>query len=118
MNNLFKKGGSRGYINTQEVSWSIGIKDGPFVIKIPVGREFESSVPAFLQWFWSPDDPLFLKAALIHDHLLESGWRRQSADAQWYEVALSSHAPMWKTRLGYLGMVLKRFTRKNPEITP
>lgn len=107
-----KKGGSRGYITVSEVTWSIGVKNGPHVITIPEGREFESSVPLILQTLWSPDDPYFLKAALIHDHLLEGGWRRQSADAQWYEVALSVHAPIWKTRIAYMGMVVRRFTRK------
>lgn len=107
-----KKGGSRGYTTVSEITWSIGIKNGPYVITIPEGREFESSVPFILRPLWSPDDPYFLKAALVHDHLLESGWRRQSADAQWYEVALSVHAPLWKTRIAYMGMVIRRFTRK------
>ena len=107
------KGGSRGYVTTQDVLWSIGVKNGPHVITIPAGREFESSVPKWLQWLWSPDDPFFLKSALVHDHLLESGWRRQSADAQWYEAALSVKAPLWKTRFAYLGMVIRRFTRKD-----
>ena len=111
-NSWCKKGGSRGYVTVKEVTWSIGIKNGPYVLTIAPGREFESSVPKFLQWLWSPDDPYFLKSALIHDHLLEEGWRRQSADAQWYEVALSNHAPVWKTRIAYIGMVLRRFTRK------
>ena len=108
---FYKMGGSRGYVSTKKVSWSIGIKDGPYLLNIPKGREFESSVPVPLRIFWSPDDPYFLKAALVHDHLLENGWRRQSADAQWYEVALSVGAPKFKTRMAYLGMVIRRFTR-------
>lgn len=114
-NSWCKKGGSRGYVTVKEVTWSVGIEDGPFVLTIGQGREFESSIPKPLRWLWSPDDPHFLKPALIHDHLLEEGWRRQSADAQWYEVALSNYAPKWKTRLGYLGMVLRRFTRKKDD---
>lgn len=110
-NSWCKKGGSRGYVTVKKVTWSIGIKDGPYILTIPKGREFESSVPYILRWLWSVDDPYFLKSALVHDHLLEEGWRRQSADAQWYEVALSVHAPTKRARIGYLGMVLRRFRK-------
>lgn len=111
-NSWCRRGGSRDYVTVRDVDWSIGIKDGPHVVTIPAGREFESSVPKGLRWLWSPHDPDFLKSALVHDHLLEMGWRRQSADAQWYEAALSVHAPVWKARIAYIGMVIRRFTRK------
>lgn len=105
----YKKGGSRGYVSIRLFKWHIGTADSPHVVKIEEGFEFESSVPKFLQWIWSPDDPDFLLAAMVHDKLLEMGWRRQGADAQWYEVAQSQNAPKCKTMIAYLGMVLRRF---------
>ena len=70
-----RKGGSRGYVTTRPVVWPIGRKGSYWLHDIPAGTEFESSVPAFLHWVFSPDDPYFLKSALIHDTLLEAGCR-------------------------------------------
>ena len=124
METLFEKGGSRGYVSVKDVSWEIGKKKSGWVLTVPAGREFESSVPTLsykntwlqklLGWFqpfhWvlSPDDPRFLKAALIHDVLLESGYTKHFSDSQWLEVNKSQHTPKWNTRLAYLGMVVRR----------
>lgn len=104
-----KQGGSRGYVTTQPVNWDIMYKGSPWPMEIPEGREFESSVPRALQCFWSPDDPFFLKAALIHDVLLESGSRPFEADSQWRAVALSEKAPPFKAGIAYAGMILRRY---------
>jgi hypothetical protein len=103
-----KKGGLRGYVTTRVVAWSLMWKGSPYILTIPVGREFESSVPRSLQWLWSPDDPYYLKAALIHDVLLESGSRWIEADSQWFAAALSERAPRIKTALAWTGMILRR----------
>ena len=104
-----RKGGSRGYVTTQTVSWNLMWKGSPFVLEIPPGREFESSVPRGLHWLWSPDDPFFLKAALIHDVLIESGARGFEADSQWRAAALSDQAPALRTGVAYCAMLLRRF---------
>ena len=84
-------------------------KESPYVLDIPPGREFESSVPRSLQWLWSPDDPYFLKAALLHDVLLESGARDFEADSQWRAAAFGEKAPAVRTGFAYLGMLIRRF---------
>ncbi|UWQ34011.1 DUF1353 domain-containing protein [Leisingera sp. M527] len=104
-----EKGGSRDYITTRPLSWDIGKKNSGWVLTIPAGREFESSVPRPLRWVFSPDDPYFLKSAVIHDTLLEEGFRRAFADSQWFEAALSVHAPGLRTWLAYSGMRSRRF---------
>lgn len=104
-----RKGGARGYVTTQTVFWNLMWKGSPYVLDIPPGREFESSVPRSLQWLWSPDDPFFLKAALIHDVLLESGARGFEADSQWRAAALSQKAPAVRTGFAYFGMLIRRF---------
>lgn len=104
-----KKGGSRGYITVEPVTWHLMWKGSPFILEIEAGREFESSVPFSLRWLWSPDDPFFLKAALIHDVLLEKGSRGFEADSQWRAAALSDDAPALKTGLAYFGMIIRRF---------
>lgn len=104
-----RKGGARGYVTTRTVCWNLMWKGSPYVLHIPAGREFESSVPRILQWLWSPDDPFFLKAALIHDALLESGARGFEADSQWRAAALSEEAPAVRTGVAYFGMIIRRF---------
>jgi hypothetical protein len=94
----------------QELHWAIGAPGSGWVLVVPAGREFESSVPRLLHWALSPHDPRFLKAAAVHDTLLERGHRRAFADSQWYEAALFDGAPRWKARAAYLAMVLRRFT--------
>ena len=104
-----RKGGARGYVTTQTVSWNLMWKGSPHIETVLPGREFESSVPRSLQWLWSPDDPYFLKAALIHDVLLEQGARGFEADSQWRAVALSEKALAVRTGFAYFGMLIRRF---------
>lgn len=116
-----KKGGSRGYVTTQKVDWWIGKKGSGWLFTVPAGREFESSVPTLkwrgsplkrfqpFHWVFSPDDPFFLKSAAIHDMLLEEGYRVAFADSQWFEAALSVHAPQGRTWLAFIAMRGRRF---------
>lgn len=106
-----KRGGSRGYVAARAVKWQIGKKGSGWVLTVPEGKEFESSVPRGLRWLFSPDDPFFLKAAAIHDTLLETGHRFWFSDSQWFEAALSEQAPLRKAIPAYLGMVIRRFIR-------
>ena len=106
-----KKGGSRGYVVTREVVWEIGKKGSGWIFKVEVGREFESSVPPLLHWVLSPDDPHFLKPAAIHDKLIEEGYRRPFADAEWLDAARSVHAPRLKRELGSIAMRLRMFLK-------
>lgn len=106
-----EKGGPRDYVVVQPVEWWIGKKHSGWKFTVPVGRAFESSVPPALRWAFSPDDPYFLKAAAVHDMLLEEGYRNAFADSQWFEVAMSVHAPMWRAWIAYLGMLGRRFSQ-------
>jgi len=106
-----KKGGSRGYVTTRRVEWWIGKKNSGWKLVIDPGREFESSVPRALHWLFSPDDPFYLLSAVIHDVLLEDGYRIAFADSQWFEAALSVHAPQLRTWLAYSAMRGRRFMR-------
>lgn len=102
-----RKGGSRGYVVTRDIAWRIGSPDSGWVFRVAAGREFESSVPRRLHWLFPPDDPNFLKAAAVHDALLEVGHRRAFADSQWVEVALSVGAPRRRAIAAYAAMVLR-----------
>lgn len=94
--------------------WHLGWKGSDFVVIVPVGFEFESSVPRGLRWLLSPDDPDFLWAAALHDYLLEKikGIRRPFADSQWLDAARSDNAPKLKRESAYLGMRARMFFKQ------
>lgn len=89
------QGGSRGWVTARPLEWSLGKKGSPYILEIPEGREFESSVPRWLWWAMSPNDPRFLLSALVHDHLLEEGYRPFFAAAEWYDAARFSKVGKW-----------------------
>lgn len=102
------KGGSRGYVVTHDLHWWIGKEYSGWLLTVPAGTEFESSVPWALTWVFSPDDPFYLKAAAVHDFLLERGYRPAFADVNWIEAALSVRAPAGRTWWAYRAMRLRR----------
>lgn len=108
-NDWCARGGSRGYVTAAPLVWRIGRKDSDWLLQVPQGFEFESSVPQALRWIWSPDDPQYLLSAAIHDFLLETGHRKDFADSQWFEAALSVGAPRIKTEIARTGMRFRRF---------
>ncbi len=84
---------TRDYMTVKPVVHAIGRAGSGWRLLIPSGREFESSVPRALRWLISPDDPRFLRAALVHDHLLEEGNRALFSAGEWHAAARASGAP-------------------------
>ena len=58
-----------------------------------------------------PRRSLLSEICLIHDVLLEDGYRVAFADSQWFEAVLSEDADPLKSRLAYLAMRMRRFWR-------
>lgn len=107
LNPMFARGEQRRWKSLRLVEWHLGAKESGYVFCIPPNQEFESSIPSLLVWlrvylypffFWLPDqdDPRLLLAALVHDALLESGWRHTSAAGEWHDAALKGGYRKWK----------------------
>ena len=102
-----KRGGSRGWVTIQEVLWRVGGKFSPLEITVPIGFEFESSVPRGLRWIVSQNDPHFILSACVHDYLLEvSHFEVLACAAEWHAAAKKSKAPAWKRVPMYVGVAL------------
>ena len=101
-------GKARDYVTTVAIEWRIGKKGSDWLFIVPMGKEFESSVPSALRWLWSPDDPQYLLPARVHDTLLEAGYRIAFADSQWFDGAMAMDAPKLKTHIAYNAMRLRR----------
>jgi len=105
LNLRFERGLFRRWRSRDWIGWEVGRKGSQRYVTIPAGREFESSVPWWARWLIHPDDPRFLLAALVHDHMLEAGiYGRPQAAAEWYDGALAGGAPRWKAKLAYIGI--------------
>lgn len=102
---MFERGTIRRWRSMEPVVWHIGRSQSGRVIVIPSGREFESSVPRWAQWFISQDDPRFLLAALVHDVMLEDGiYGPPQAAAEWYDGALAGGAPRWRAAVAFVAV--------------
>ena len=116
INGLFKKGGSRDYYTVKVINWDVGKKGSGFVITVPKGREFESSVPKILRWVLSPDNPRYLLSAVIHDFLLEENYRPFFVAGEWYDAAIKSGGKQYFTFTAALAVttfsVMKRVNKK------
>lgn len=109
---LFEPGLVRDYRTTRKITWGIGRKGSPWTLTIGAGREFESSIPRGLRWALSPHDPRFLLAALVHDDLLEAGFRPYFAAGEWYDAALSCGAPRGLALAAALGVTVVTVARR------
>lgn len=102
---MFERGVVRRWQTVVEVDWAMGHKDSGASVIIPVGFEFESSVPWWARWFLHPDDPRFLLAACVHDYLIEIGaYGWPQAAAEWFDGAKAGGAPLWKARLCFIAI--------------
>lgn len=98
----FKRTDGDRYELRDALPWRIG---GPMVehcVTIPAGFTFDSSVPRFMRWILSAHDPRFLLAACVHDWLLEQGYGRAQAAAEWYDGARAGGAPYGLARWAYV----------------
>ena len=102
---MFARGETRRWRSTVDVTWNVGHKESPLPIIIPLGTEFESSIPWVFTWIINPDDPRFLLAALVHDYILENKIQgRAQAAAEWYDGTRKSNAPRFLSKLAYLAV--------------
>lgn len=102
----FMRGPDGRYALMAPLRWRIG---GPMVdhqVTIPAGFTFDSSVPRGLRWILSPTDPRFLLAACVHDWLLEQGYGRAQAAAEWYDGARAGGAPYSLARWAYVAVAI------------
>lgn len=104
---MFERGVKRRWRNVSPIIWEVGRKGSGNHITIPAGTEFESSVPWVGRWFIGRDDKRFLLAALVHDHMLESGrYGPLQAAAEWFDGALAGGAPRTKAKIAVVGITL------------
>lgn len=69
------------------VCWDVGKLGSGWVLTIPIGFPFQSSVPWWACWYFDRHDPRWLLAAAVHDCLLAQGHDRAFAACEWLRAA-------------------------------
>ena len=88
--------------------WRIGSSDGP-VYTVPVGFEFDMSVPVGLRWLFDPHRADFHKAAALHDHMLAQGWSRITAAAEFHNALQADGVSAWRRLAMLIAVIVWRF---------
>ena len=97
------------YTMFEPLEWEIGLKGSGWLLIIPEGFLFDSSVPKWLRWLVSPDHQPWLLAAAIHDYLLVQGHDKAFAAGEWYRAARAmakTDTKRWLVLPAYYGVVL------------
>ncbi len=76
---------------------------------MPAGFRVDVSVPIPLRWLFSPHDPRFLKAAALHDHMLNEGWNRIEAAGPFERALAADGTSLWRRLVMFLAVALYRF---------
>lgn len=100
----YRRGTFRCWVPVTSRRWAVGGPHVAHVIELPAHREFESSVPRWARWIIDPEDPRFMLAARVHDYLLEEGYGRTQAAAEWLDGARALGAPDLLARLAYVAV--------------
>lgn len=97
------------YSPGDNVAWEIGAKGSGWVLTVPAGFVFDSSVPWFLRWLVSPHHEPWLLAAAVHDRLLSLGHDKAFAAGEWLRAVRANAArdnKAWLALPAYYGVVI------------
>jgi len=101
--------GGGDYLTDADLRWDLGKEGSGLTYTVPAGFRFDVSVPRILQWAFNPNDRRFLKAAALHDHMLESGWSRIESAAVFHEALKADGVQRWRRLAMFLAVALWRY---------
>lgn len=79
----------------EALEYEVGKEGSGFVVVVPAGALTDfASVPRFFWWLFPPSGQ-YNKAAVIHDDLYRSHWRRVVADAIFLDAMTSLNVPWY-----------------------
>ncbi|SEQ60035.1 Protein of unknown function [Loktanella sp. DSM 29012] len=101
---------SNRYRTCLSFAWELGCRGSGLLIEIPEGYTFDVSVPPGLRLIFNPHDPKFLKAAALHDNLLERGWDRVTAAGPFHRALRADGVGPFKRLAMLLAVILWRWS--------
>ena len=97
------------YRVTQPIEWLVGSVETGATYTIPVGAQFDVSVPRYARWLCNPHNPKYFKAAALHDHFLSIGWDRFTAGAQFHQALKADGVPKLRRALMALAVLFFKY---------
>jgi hypothetical protein len=94
---------------TEPLTWRVGAIDGPIIV-VDADFVFDVSVPRAFRWLFNPLDRRYLKAAALHDWLLEYGWDRITAGAVFHQALRADGVSAWRRIVMLLAVQLYKFS--------
>jgi hypothetical protein len=97
------------YCLTAALPWEIGCKGSGLTVTVPKGFIFDVSIPLPLWWLFDPNDRRTFKAAALHDWLLQDGWSRVTAAAEFNNALTADRVPFWRRLTMFLAVALWKY---------
>lgn len=98
------------YRVVKPIYWDIFYLGSGLTVHVPAGYDFDVSVPKWLCWLVNPHKVEFLKAACLHDFLLESGSDRVTAAAVFHEALKADGVSLWRRLAMWLAVSLWKWS--------
>lgn len=90
--------------------WEIGAKGSGMMWVVPAGYSCDmATIPALARAIFDPSDGRFAKAAVLHDHMLESGFDRLTAAAEFHSALRADGVARWRRLVMFLAVALWRY---------
>jgi hypothetical protein len=97
------------YVTTRAIRWQIGRVGSGHIYTVWPGYRFDVSIPWWARLVFDPHDARYLKAACLHDHMLEAGWDRVTAGAIFHQALRADGVPAWRRLAMWLAVSVYRF---------
>ncbi|MHC9235015.1 DUF1353 domain-containing protein [Pseudooceanicola sp. 502str34] len=97
------------YLTTEPLVWHVGKLDSECAVMVPWGFQFDVTIPRLWCWLFDPNAPEYLKAAALHDWLLEEGWDRLSAGAVFHNALKADGVTVWRRLIMWLAVSLYHY---------
>lgn len=100
---IWPTGHSRLWCVVGTIAWELCYPGSGFHLIVPDGFVTDlASVPPFAQGLLNPFEPDTVLPAIVHDAMLDQGFDRHVAAAEFRRALLATNVPSWKRSLFYL----------------
>ena len=92
------------------LAWEIGFKGSGLVWTVPDGFATDlASIPLPARLVFDRGDSRYAKAAILHDHMLDTGVDRLTAAAEFHSALRADGVPRWRRLVMFLAVALWRY---------
>lgn len=97
------------YRTNRSIRWQIGRVGSGYLYAVPPGYLFDVSIPCWARVVFSRHDRRYLKAACLHDHMLDSGWDRVTAAAIFHQALRADGVGRLRRLVMFLAVSVYKF---------